>query len=281
LTTLKPLIPYPALLLEEDCNKTVIVADLHIGWEVHLVEKGIHIPSQTSRLQNRLLEIIEQVNPDRVIIVGDVKQAVPKLSYLEWKEVPEFFDSILKVVDDVVVSLGNHDGDLEPLTPRSIKIVPSSGFVVGKVGLFHGHAWPSPEVITSDLLVMGHIHPVVWFRDKIGLWTTRRVWINMRYDEEKLVQNYLKYQNIKGGEDSKKRFKDKFGMDIKNLNLVVLPAFNDLVGGFSLNSKNRGYRGPFFGYPEIDVKNSEIYLLDGTYIGTIERLQNQGKSNRE
>ena len=91
----------------------------------------------------------------------------------------------------------------------------------------------------------------------------------------------MKYLNIKGGKDSKKRFRDKFGMDIKNPNLVVLPAFNDLVGGLSLNSKNRGYRGPLFSYPEIDVKNSDIYLLDGTYIGTIERLRNQGKSNRE
>jgi putative SbcD/Mre11-related phosphoesterase len=281
LTNLKPLIPFPALLLEEDSKKIVIVTDLHIGWEVHLVEKGIHLPSQTSKLKNRLLELIERVNPDRVIILGDVKQAVPKLSYLEWKEVPEFFESILKVVDDVTVSLGNHDGYLEPLTPRSIKINPSSGFVLGKVGLFHGHAWPSPEVITSDLLIMGHIHPIVWFRDKIGLWTARKVWINMRCSGEKLVKNYLKYLKIKGGKDSIKRFKDKFGIGINDPNLIVLPAFNDFVGGLSLNRKNQGSRGPFFGHSGIDIKNSEIYLLDGTFIGTIERLQNQNKSNRE
>jgi hypothetical protein len=281
LTNIKPLIPFPVLLLEEDSEKIIIVADLHIGWEVQLIEKGLHIPSQTSKLKNRLLEIIEEVNPDRVIILGDVKQAVPKLSYLEWKEVPEFFDSILKVVDNVSVSLGNHDGNLEPLTPRSIKIIPSSGFVLGKVGLFHGHAWPSPEVIASELLVMGHIHPVVWFRDKIGLRTTRKVWINMRCDGEKIVKNYLKYLNIKDGKDSKKKFKDKFGMDVKNPNLIVLPAFNDFVGGLSLNRTNRRSRGPFFSYPRTDVTNSEIYLLDGTYIGTIERLRNQNKSNRE
>ena len=52
---LKPLIPFPALLIKEGAEKTLVVADLHLGWDVSLIEKGILIPSQISRIQTKLL----------------------------------------------------------------------------------------------------------------------------------------------------------------------------------------------------------------------------------
>jgi putative SbcD/Mre11-related phosphoesterase len=160
-----PLLPWPVLAIEDE--KTLVVTDLHLGYEHSLVDKGIYIPSQTFKIQNRLLQVVGDYRPRSLIILGDVKQAIPRISLEEWKDVPDFFEAIGAAVRVIQVIPGNHDGDLEPLTPPSVKILSANGVVIGgklRVGLFHGHAWPSPEVLSSDIMVMGHIHPVVRFR---------------------------------------------------------------------------------------------------------------------
>lgn len=276
ITTLKPLTPHPALLHEEASERTLIIADLHIGWEIGLTAKGIHIPSQTQRIQERLLEIINEHEPTRLVIVGDVKQAVAQISLREWKDVPEFFEAVQESVKDITVTVGNHDGDLEPLTPTSVTILPSSGTAIGKnprLGIFHGHAWPSPEVLSSDLLVMGHIHPVVRLGDRIGFWTVRKVWIRTKCDGGKLARAYLKYLGVKVKSDPRELFEERFGFPIGDPRLVVMPAFNDLLGGLSVNRIRKRMMGTLLRSGGVDIDGSETYLLDGTYVGTVEQLR--------
>jgi hypothetical protein len=45
-----------------------------------------------------LMEIIKEYNPDRLIILGDVKHGVPITSFLEKREMPYFFEVLLKKV---------------------------------------------------------------------------------------------------------------------------------------------------------------------------------------
>jgi putative SbcD/Mre11-related phosphoesterase len=270
-----PLIPHPALLIEENSERILVVADLHIGWEISLMEKGIHIPSQTWRMKERLLKIVEKCGPNRIIFLGDVKQSIPRISFEEWKAVPEFFEAIQKVVGEVWVTLGNHDGDLEPLTPRSVKIFPSIGLVVGRatrIGLFHGHAWPSPEVLASELLVMGHIHPVVRFRDKLGLRMVRQVWIKTICNGNKLAKAYLKYLGIKTDKNATETLKRMVGIELNDPGLIIMPAFNDLLAGVSVSKFRKHLMGPFFGSGSVNMADAEVYLTDGAYLGTAKQL---------
>ncbi len=275
-SSLRPLIPSQALLIEEGSERILVVADLHLCWEVSLVEKGIHIPSQTSRIQVKLLQLIEEFKPERIIFLGDVKQAIPRISFEEWKSVPEFFEAIKKHVSDILVVVGNHDGGLEPLTPPSVKIFPSGGMVVGKeerIGLLHGHAWPSPDVLNCKVLVMGHIHPVLWFKDNIGLWTVRQVWVKAVCNSRRLAEAYLKYLNVKATDKGVKALKERFGVELKEPELVIMPAFNELVGGVSLNRFDRRLIGPLLNSGSIKLNDAELYLLDGTYIGTVKQVR--------
>ena len=276
ISNVKPLIPFPALLIEDDHERILVVSDLHIGWEISFADRGIYIPSQISRIQTKLLQIIEEYKPTHLIFLGDVKQAIPRISPEEWRTVPEFFETIQKTVDEVTVTIGNHDGDLEPLTPSKVKILPSSGMVVGKrtrIGLFHGHAWPSPEVLASNLLIMGHIHPVVWFRDKIGFWTVRQVWVKAKCDENKLAKAYLKYQNIKVKRRAKQILEEKLEIKMQNADLIIMPAFNDLVGGLSINRLEKSLMGPILNSEGVNMRAAEVYLLDGTFIGNVKQLR--------
>jgi putative SbcD/Mre11-related phosphoesterase len=273
---LKPLIPFPALAIENKSEKILVIADLHLGWEVDLATQGIHIPSQSSRTLRKLLRIIEEYNPDRLILLGDVKHAIPRISYEEWRSVPEFLETVQRHVCEVTVVLGNHDGDLEPLTPRSIQIVSSGGMVIGEdvsIGLFHGHAWPCPEALECESVVMGHIHPVWLFKDKLGLWIMRQIWLMTKLDKSSVAKAYLKHRNLKVTGNPVEAMKEKLKIEVKEMKLIVMPAFNDLVGGAPINRLDRNLIGPLLGSSSSVLNNSEVYLLDGTYIGAGKTIQ--------
>src|SRR5439155_26719828 len=117
--TVKPVADQPALLLEHKGERVLVIADLHLGWEVTLAHQGIHVPSQVPHLLSKLQNILDETHPNQLILLGDVKHAVAKVELEEWKYVPEFFESLVNFIQNVQVVPGNHDGNLEPLTPTN------------------------------------------------------------------------------------------------------------------------------------------------------------------
>lgn len=193
MNTLRPIGSEPALLLRHRGERAVVIGDLHIGWEVTLSQQGIHIPSQTGKMLQRLLAIIEKEHPSRIIMLGDVKHSVTGVELEEWRDVPDFFEALLKKVTSIQVILGNHDGNLEPLTPSKVELIPTSGMALwGRFGLLHGHAWPTPEILGCETLILGHLHPAVTLRDALGYRLTRPAWVTATCDPEKLLQGTLK-----------------------------------------------------------------------------------------
>ena len=170
---LKLLFPHPAALIKTQKTKTLLIADPHIGWEMELQKKGIHVPSQTIKLFNKLEALIREYEPDSLAILGDVKYTVVRAELGEWHDIPDFFGKLSNLICNIEVIRGNHDANLEPLLPENVKILPATGAVIGDVGVFHGHKWPSPELLKCKTLVMGHLHPVVMFRDPAGFKITR------------------------------------------------------------------------------------------------------------
>jgi putative SbcD/Mre11-related phosphoesterase len=284
LINVQPVSPYPALLFKEGTERTIIVADLHIGWEISLVAKGIHIPSQMARILARLTEVVRKAKPTRLILLGDIKQTVPRISTEEWKNVPEFLEAVQKMVEDVIIVPGNHDGDIEPLTPRSIQITPADGIILGKkskLAIFHGHAWPKPEALSADILVMSHIHPVVRFQDRMGLWTVKQVWVKGRCDGTKMAEGYLKYSNIRSKIDPKEMFQKRFDVEPRDNRMIIMPTFNDLIGGLSVNRLTRRLKGPILGSSGVDFGATELYLLDGTFLGTVNQFTADGGQDQQ
>ena len=74
---LKLLWPNPAAMIKTPKTKTLLIADPHIGWEIELQEKGIHVPSQTPKLLVKLTALIARYKPTQLVILGDVKYTVP------------------------------------------------------------------------------------------------------------------------------------------------------------------------------------------------------------
>jgi putative SbcD/Mre11-related phosphoesterase len=280
--TVKPVADQPALLLEKGGERFLVIADLHLGWEVTLARQGIHVPSQVPRLMDKLRKIIEETQPASLVLLGDIKHAVAKVELEEWKYVPEFFEGLVDLIADIQVVPGNHDGNLEPLTPPNVKIHKSTGVSLwNSVGLFHGHAWPSPSLLQCKHLIMGHLHPVVVFRDPLGFRITRQVWVRAKSDGRKLAEGVLKHQDVKYQDDPYEAVAREYGVKPADADCVIMPSFNDYLGGQPINRSltegwtelYREYMGPVLRSGAIDFENGEAYLFDGTFLGTVEDLR--------
>ena len=129
------------LLLVEGKERVLVAADLHLGLEHELWLGGICIPSQTEKILKRLKSSLSVMEPDRLLLLGDVKHNIPRTSWQERKEVPSFLRSL---AEDVMVDIvpGNHDGGLADMAPGGSRVHPSSGLIIDGVGYFHGHTWP-------------------------------------------------------------------------------------------------------------------------------------------
>jgi putative SbcD/Mre11-related phosphoesterase len=271
------LIPnHPAILIKEDQRKTLVIVDLHIGWEMALSEKGIHVPTQTSRLLKKLKELISAYKPEKLLILGDVKHTVATAELSEWQDIPDFFNELKREIKEILVIRGNHDGNLEPLLPENIKVLSATGIAIGDVGFFHGHRWPSPVLLKCKTLVMGHVHPVVAFQDPAGFRITKQVWVKAKCNGIQLTKMLLQRHKIKIEKNPEETLFKHYKIKPKTSNLFIMPSFNEFLGGKPLNKGKSGKErivGPILRSEAVDMENAETYLLDGTYLGTLNQLK--------
>jgi len=217
---LKFLTNEPALVI----GKALVIADLHIGLEYELLKSGFNVPDQSHTMLKKIKRLLKENDCSELIIIGDLKHTIAGLSWPEQEELSEFLRELEKIAIVYVVK-GNHDGNIENYAKR---VYPPSGFDYKEYWIMHGHAKPPDG---KKMTIMGHMHPVVEFRDSLGGRITERVWIRT----------------------------DK---------IIVMPAFNDLLGGQDVRS---GLLGPM--KRELDPKKADLYLLDGLYLGRISQLK--------
>ncbi len=275
------LLPHPAAMAKTAKTKILLIADPHIGWEMELQDKGIHVPSQTNKLLSKLSAVIDVFKPDALVILGDVKYTVVSSEHGEWRDVPEFFKKLQEQVPKISIVRGNHDANLEPLLPENIAMLPATGAVFGDVGLFHGHKWPSPELLGCKTLVMGHLHPVVVFRDPTGCRLTRQVWMRVTLDNAALAKVLLQKSKTKIEGSVEETLQKCFGVKLVAKELYIMPSFNDFLGGRPINETKPKHEpgtealiGPVLRSDAVNIADSEIFLLDGNYLGTLDQLKN-------
>jgi len=243
---------YPALFIPE--IKALVIADLHIGISYELYKSGINIPSQVKEMKKTIEKLIKQTKAKILIILGDIKHDVPGISVQELREIPEFLKALSKKIK-VEICLGNHDTYLKEILPENIRLHGTKGFKIKNFGFNHGHAWPSKGLISCDHLIIAHTHPIIQFTDDFGYRIVEPVWIKSKIDNEKIKERYKVKKTGK-------------------LEVIIMPAFNRLLGGTPVNVKTTSDEllGPLLKNNFIDMNDSELYLLDGTYLGKLKNI---------
>lgn len=242
---LRPILNEPALYINK--KKILVFADLHIGIESELSERGINAVSQIKKLTFHFVSLCKKYKPKEIVLLGDIKHNIPSSTIQERKDVKNFLEEI-KSYGIIHIIPGNHDGNIQKISPNHTIIHPSDGFIIENIGFVHGHRWPSKEIMNCKQIVMGHTHPNIMFTDRLGYKTFEPCWIKGNFYDKKLKEKYP---------------------DSTNPQVLVMPAFNSLCGGIAANKE--GITGPLGKI--IEIENAQIFLVDGTYLGKIKDIR--------
>lgn len=141
------------LLLND--GPTVVLGDLHIGYEKALEDECMFIPRMnTESVRKSLNLIISKYEPRRVVLLGDIKHDF-KRSRHEGREEIRRIIKLIENAADVIVVKGNHDNFLQnilyDMNVKVVDYVDLCGF-----RMEHGHKDSGKRPV-----IIGHEHPSV------------------------------------------------------------------------------------------------------------------------
>ena len=149
-------LPEKALLLGD----SLVVADLHIGFEEAMVREGNYVPKLLDRVVSSISRVLKRERPRRLVINGDLKHSfVP--AWRERRELEAFFDGLSSYLGEIVLVRGNHDVGVGWIRKLGVEIVDS--LELGRWKLVHGH-----RLEEGERFIIGHEHPAVRLRDEVG-----------------------------------------------------------------------------------------------------------------
>ena len=242
-----------AIVFSSAGDRTLLISDLHLGLEKEMAKKGFRLPAYSVKMVERVKNIADKYGTNKLAVLGDVKHTVGKVEDIDWGVVPWFFDTMLDLFEAVEVVPGNHDGNIKTVLPQKVTLHPSQGMVLGtgsgRIGVAHGHAWPSEEAIATRNLVIGHSHFTYEMRDSLGSRTREAVWVRAEYNVAELMEG--------GGYESRPKGTGK---------LTVMPPFNRLVGGQPINRSRSFQFGPVLSSRSVSLEDADIFLTDGTRV---------------
>ncbi|ELY48766.1 metallophosphoesterase [Natronolimnohabitans innermongolicus] len=276
----------PAAIATLGDERALLVADYHAGYEAGLrSERGVDVPSHAPERRERLLELLERTVPDRLVVLGDLMHSIGDPGSAERGELEVLFEAFPPQLEITVVK-GNHDGGIEDwLTPTDdrraaalefdpdrVTVTGGAGVALGdrEVGVCHGHTWPAPAALDCDIVCLGHEHPCVRLEDEVGGSRVERAWLRGRLNPERFRDRdeYADVTWLEAVEESADDGRVDGAVDSRP-RVVVVPAFNDLVGGTWVNVPNQSFLAPFL--PD-GLADGEAYLLDGTRLGPYESV---------
>jgi len=159
-------------------HESMVIADLHIGYEAALESEGIHIPRmQTAAMRESLIGLIDRYEPETIVVLGDLKHEFSRNLDQEWEEVHDLLSMMLEWAQVILVR-GNHDNYLANISSRmNIPLVDS--MILNGITLAHGH-----QPCSSTPLLMAHEHPSIRLFDTVGAFIKLPCFL---YDQERRI----------------------------------------------------------------------------------------------
>ena len=148
----QPVPDHPVATVRADGEQILVAADYHAGLEVALRRDGVELDSAAGTRREALLSLVRSKRPDRVVLLGDVANAIGSPGDEEREELDALFDALTDYAP-VSVAKGNHDGELGQVVTNlgydDVTVSDGEGFRIGDIGFAHGHTWPAPDVLDA------------------------------------------------------------------------------------------------------------------------------------
>ncbi|MBW3021188.1 metallophosphoesterase [Candidatus Woesearchaeota archaeon] len=201
---------------------TLIISDLHIGYEAYLNRKGILVPrTMFQKQKKKIISLLKELKPKLVIINGDIKHEFGTISNQEWNDTYDLIDMI-KRVSKLIFIKGNHDKITEVIANKK-DVEVKDHYIIDDTYICHGDFIPE-EIDSKKIknIIIGHEHPAIVLREK----------------------------------SKSEKFKCFLKCKFKSKNLYVLPSFNLANEGTDITSEK--LLSPFLkGIKEFEVTITE------------------------
>ena len=143
--------------------KTIIISDLHLGFEEALGKQGVLVPRvQFKDIIARLDWIISAVPVEKVVLNGDVKHEFGTISKQEWREVTRLVEYFRNKKIEIIAVKGNHDTIFGPLA-KKLQIIEVRELKHKNILIAHGDYVPTKLL---PIIIIGHEHPAITLREK-------------------------------------------------------------------------------------------------------------------
>ena len=158
-----------ALLVDD----TLIISDVHIGFEEALNKQGMlvprdHFPQLIKRMEGIFVQVDKKARGKlrHIIINGDLKHEFGRISEQEWRHTLKFLDFLGRHCHKVILVKGNHDTILGPIAQkRNLEVHEHMTLRNGEILIVHGDKLPSDDVFKqAKIIVIGHEHPSIALR---------------------------------------------------------------------------------------------------------------------
>ncbi len=249
----------PALIATHNGKNHLVVGDLHIGVEREVKWRGVNMRSATDMIANRLIGIATSFKTDDLVILGDLKNSIFRLDYVEIRIIKTFLAQLKDGGINVHLITGNHDAYVDDFSGILKSI--TDEMIIDDMALMHGHRWPSVKAMSKGTIITAHSHFAIRMYDINGAFYNSKVWLIAKANKKKLTERYPRG---------------------KANRLIVMPAFNDLIVGSGLGiSSNKGddinplLRNNVFGF-----NNAEVYGLDGVFAGHVADILKMQRRNQ-
>jgi len=210
----------------------LVIGDLHIGYDVMLRQSGVLIPErQIEETMERLEKIFEKIESQnqrikKIIFLGDIKHSFG-FEFEERKDFDQIMDFLKQRFseENIILIKGNHDTIDYSFEGKMVDTHVEEGVV-----FLHGHK-SFPEVFdkTTNLIVMGHLHPSVVLQENPG----------------------IKKENYKCFLTGKYKKKD----------VIVLPSFLGIIEGSKVNEYANKLEKDFSIIPKKDLLKFKVHVV--------------------
>ena len=217
-------------------EKTLVISDMHLGYEELLRKQGIQIPlSQFKQIKDNLEKLLLKLKPKKIIITGDFKHEFGTISDSEWKQILKIID-LLKENSELIILKGNHDVILKPIAEkRDVKI--KDYYKLNNIYICHGDFVPKDRYFSeSKIIIIGHEHPAI---------------------------------TLKKG-PRKEKYKCFLKGKYKTKTLIVMPSFNPITPGTDI--LNEKQISPFLIQ---NLDNFEVFIVENKtyYFGKVKDIK--------
>ena len=146
-------------------SRTLLVADLHLGYSWAQRRRGELGPLADFQARDKLLRVCDELMPLRIVFVGDLVHA-PKPCEPERAYIEETL-CLLAQRTEIIAVRGNHDRAFA----REFGHLPLStteAWISGDLVAIHGDRLDRTPIPQAGTLVLGHLHPGLSVRDASG-----------------------------------------------------------------------------------------------------------------